>query len=75
MKRLLAFLLLSFLTVLPAYAQRTSVEENARQSQKAQKKQMKAMKKASKQQQKLMRKSVKAQQKALKKTHQQAVTR
>ena len=75
MKRLLAFLLLSFLTVLPVYAQRTSVEENARQSQKAQKRQMKAMKKASKKQQKAMHKSAKAQQKALRKTHQQAATR
>lgn len=76
MKRLMALMLLAFLSVLPAHAQkRISVEENARQSQKAQKKQQKAMKKAARKQQKAMRKSAKAQQKALKKTHQQAAPR
>lgn len=75
MKRLAALLLVASLSVLSANAQRISPEENARQSEKAQKKQMKAMKKASKNQQKAMRKSAKAQQKALRKTHQQAAPR
>lgn len=77
MKRLVVFTLLAFFSVagsIPAHAQkRISVEENARQSQKVQKKQQKAMRKAAKKQQKAMRKSAKAQQKALKKAHQRGV--
>ncbi len=76
MKQLLALILLAVMTVCPTYAQkRISPQENARQSQKAQKKQQKAMKKATKKQQKAMRKSAKAQQKALRKTHQRAASR
>jgi sensor domain CHASE-containing protein len=72
MKRLIVFTLLLFLSIasIPTRAQRTSVEENARQSQKVQKQQQKAMKKASKKQQKAMKRSAKAQQKALRKAHQ-----
>jgi hypothetical protein len=73
MKQLLTVMLLALVSLasIPAHAQRTSVEENARQSQKVQKQQQKAMKKASKKQQKAMKKSMKAQQTALRKTHQQ----
>jgi sortase (surface protein transpeptidase) len=73
MKRILAltFLALLIATSIPSYAQkRITPEENARLSQKAQKKQLKAMKKAAKRQQKAMKKSAKGQQKALKNAHQ-----
>ena len=68
MRRLLTFMLLFLLSVagsVPAHAQkRITPEENARQSQKAQKAQQKAMKKTSKQQRKAMKKQAKAQRKA-----------
>lgn len=72
MKRIAAFMLLVALSVavtIPAYAQRTTVEENARQSQKANKKQQKASSKMAKQQRKAMKKSAKAQRKAVKKAN------
>ena len=70
MKRIAAFLLLvalSFVGTIPAHAQRTTVQENARQSQKAAKKQQKTSNKMAKKQQKAMKKSAKAQRKAFKK--------
>lgn len=73
MKRLVVFMLVLFAVAgsVPARAQkRISVEENARQSQKAQKNQQKNMKKSAKQQQKAMKKSAKAQRKALKRAQQ-----
>ena len=74
MKRLVVFLLLVLFAVagsVPARAQkRISVEENARQSQKAQEKQQKNMKKSAKKQQKAMKKSAKAQRKAVKRAQQ-----
>jgi biopolymer transport protein ExbD len=74
MKRLVVFMLLVIFAVagsIPARAQkRISVEENARQSQEAQKKQQKMMKKSAKKQQKAMKKSAKAQRKAMKRAHQ-----
>jgi len=72
MKRIAAFMLLVALSVagtIPAQAQRTSVEENARQSQRAAKQQQKMLKKAAKKQRKAMKKSVKAQRKAVKKAN------
>ena len=75
MKRLAVFLLLGLLTVaasVPVHAQKPiSVEENARLSQKAQKKQQKAMKKSAKKQRKAMKKSAKAQRKAIQRAQQQ----
>ena len=76
MKRIAAFMLLVALSVagtIPAYAQRTSVEENARQSRKAAKRQQKASKKAAKKQRKAMKKSAKAQRKAIKKANNRRV--
>jgi hypothetical protein len=72
MKRIAALLLLVALSVagaMPAYAQRTSVEENARQSQKAAKRQQKASRKAAKNQRKAMKKYTKGQRKAVKKAN------
>jgi hypothetical protein len=68
-KRIAAFILLVALGgawSVPATAQRISVEENARQSQEAAKKQQKMLKKAGKKQQKAMKKYAKAQRKAAK---------
>ncbi len=79
MKRLAGFMLLAALTfacAVPVFAQKPqkpiSVEENARRSAKATKKQQKAMKKAAKKQRKAMMKNAKAQQKAMKKAQQRA---
>ncbi len=79
MRKLAVFMLpaiLSFASVFPAYAQKPqkpiSVEENARLSAKAAKKQQKAMKKAAKKQRKAMIKNAKAQQKAMKKAQRRA---
>jgi biopolymer transport protein ExbD len=72
MKRLVAFMLLLILSVaclVPAYAQRTSVDQNARQSQAAAKNQQKAMRKAVKKQRKATKKAEKAQRKATKKAN------
>jgi hypothetical protein len=73
MKRLVVFMMLVFFAVagsVPGSAQkRVSVEENARQSQRAQKNQQKAMKKAAKKQRKAMKKSTKAQRKAMKRAN------
>jgi hypothetical protein len=72
MKRLSALLLLAIFSLsclVPAYAQRMTPEENARQSQKAAKKQEKALKKANKRQQKAMKKAAKAERKANKKAN------
>jgi hypothetical protein len=72
MKRIAAFMLLVALSVagtIPAHAQRTTVQENARQSQKANKKQQKASNKMAKKQRKAMKKSAKAQRKAVKKAN------
>ena len=72
MKRIAAFMLLVALSVagtIPAQAQRTSVQENARQSQRAAKQQQKMLKKAAKKQRKAMKKYVKTQRKAVKKTN------
>jgi hypothetical protein len=72
MKRIAAFMLLVVLSVagtMPAYAQRTSVQENSRQSQKAAKKQQKASKKTAKQQRKAMKKYTRGQRKAVKKAN------
>jgi hypothetical protein len=75
MKRFVVFVLSAVLAMaasLPLHAQRPiSPEENARLSQKAQKKQQKAMNKSMKQQRKAMKKSAKSQRKALEKAHQQ----
>ena len=65
MKRIAAFLLLVVLSLrppMPAQAQRMSPEENARQSQKAIKKQQKMLKKANKKQAKAAKKAEKKQQ-------------
>jgi hypothetical protein len=72
MKRIAAFMLLIALSVagsIPAQAQRTSVDENARQYPKAVKKQQKMLKKANKKQRKAMKKAAKAQRKAAKKAN------
>ena len=72
MKRIAAFMLLIALGVagsIPANAQRISIEENARQSRKADKKQQKMLKKANKKQRKAMKKYAKAQRKATKKAN------
>jgi uncharacterized protein HemX len=74
MKRIAAFMLLLTLGLagsVPIYAQRMSVEQNARQSRKAARKQQKMLKKANKQQQKSMRKYEKAQRKATRKANKQ----
>jgi hypothetical protein len=63
-------LLLAILSiVIPASAQRMTPEQNARQSQKAAKKQQEMLKKANKKQQKAMKKAEKAQRKANKKAN------
>ena len=72
MKRIAAFMLLVALSVagtMPASAQRTTVEDNSRQSQKAAQRQQKASNKAAKKQRKAMKKSAKAQRKAVKKAN------
>jgi hypothetical protein len=72
MKRIAAFVLLAVLGVaglIPAEAQRISVEENARQSRQAAKTQQKMLKKAAKKQRKAMKKYEKAQRKAIKKAN------
>jgi hypothetical protein len=72
MKRIAAFMLLAALSVagaLPVQAQRTSVEENARQSRRATKQQQKMLKKSAKKQRKAMKRSAKAQRKAIKKAN------
>jgi len=70
MKPLAGLLVLAVLsTVIPAYAQRMTPEQNARQSQKDAKKQQKMLKKANKKQAKAMKKSEKAQRKANKKAN------
>ncbi len=72
MKRIAAFMLLvllSFTCLVPAYAQRLTPEQNARQSKKAIKKQQKILKKSAKQQRKAMKRSAKAQRKATKKAN------
>lgn len=76
MKQIAAFILLVALSVagtIPAYAQRSTVDENARQSQKAAKRQQKASKKAAKQQRKAMKKYTKGQHKAVKKANNRRV--
>ena len=75
MKRFTVLTLLVALGVawsIPAKAQRMSVEENARQSRKAEKKQRKMNRKAAKKQQKAMKKYEKAQQKAQRKADKKA---
>ena len=72
MKRIAAFMLLLVLAIagsIPAQAQRTSPEENARQSRKAAKLQQKMLKRANKKQRKAMKKSEKAQRKAIRKAN------
>jgi hypothetical protein len=72
MKRIAAFMLLVALSVagaIPAQAQRTSVEEHARQSRAAAKQQNKMLKKSAKKQRKAMKRSAKAQRKAIKKAN------
>ena len=73
MKRIAAFVLLVILSVagsIAAQAQRISPQENARQSQKANKRQQKMLKKANKKQAKAMKKAAKSQRKATKKANQ-----
>ena len=75
MKRIAVLTLLVALGVawsIPAKAQRMSVEENARQSRKADKKQQKMNRKAAKKQQKAMKKYEKAQRRAQRKTDKKA---
>ena len=72
MKRVAAFLLLalfSFTWLVPAYAQRLTPEQAARQSKREVKKQQKMLKKSAKQQRKAMKRSTKAQRKATKKAN------
>ena len=74
MKRIAVFMLLVALSVawsIPAQAQRTSVDEGARQSRSA-KTQQKTLKKADKKQRKAMKKYEKAQRKAAKKAQSRA---
>jgi hypothetical protein len=77
MKRTAAFMLLlvalSVAWSMPANAQRISTQENARQSQKAAKKQQKMLNKANKKQRKAMKKYSKAQRKATKKANRRRV--
>ena len=75
MKRIAVLTLLVALSVawsIPTKAQRMSVEENARQSRKADKKQQKINRKAAKKQQKATKKYEKAQRKAAKKANHRA---
>ena len=72
MKRVAVFLLLvlfSLTCLVPAYAQRLTPEQYARQSKKEGKKQQKMAKKSAKQQRKAMKRSTKAQRKATKKAN------
>jgi uncharacterized protein HemX len=73
MKRVATFMLLlvalSAAWSMPAFAQRISPQENARQSRKAAKKQQKMLNRANKRQQKAMKKYAKAQRKATKKAN------
>jgi hypothetical protein len=72
MKRIAAFGLLIILSIagsIPVQAQRISPEENARQSQKANKRQAKMLKKANKKQAKAMKKAAKSQRKATRKAN------
>jgi hypothetical protein len=72
MKRIACFTLLVALSVpwsIPVKAQRISVAEGERRSQKAAKKQQKINKKAAKKQRKAMKKAAKAQRKADKKAN------
>jgi hypothetical protein len=72
MKRIATFMLLIALSIVgmvPANAQFTSVDENARQSRAAAKQQQRAMKKSAKQQRKAMKKYQKAQRKAVRKAN------
>jgi uncharacterized protein HemX len=74
MKNLIAVALLavcSLATAIPASAQRTTPEENARRSSKAAKQQAKALKKANKKQAKAAKKYAKKQAKETKKANQQ----
>ena len=74
MKRIAAFMLLIALSIagaIPVHAQRTTPEEDARQSRKAAKNQQKMLKKQNKRQQKAMKKNAKAQRKAVKKANRQ----
>jgi hypothetical protein len=67
MRRIALFVVLVVLSATasrPAGAQRITPEQNARQSQKAIKKQQKMLKKANKKQAKAMKKAAKAQRKA-----------
>jgi hypothetical protein len=73
MKRIATFVLLIILSVagsITVQAQRISPQENARQSQKANKRQQKMLKKANKKQAKAMKKAAKSQRKATKKANQ-----
>ena len=75
MKRIAVLTLLVALGVawsIPAEAQRMSVEENARQSRKADKKQQKMNRKAAKKQRKAMKKYEKAQRRAQRKADKKA---
>jgi hypothetical protein len=72
MKSIATFLLLAALSIagaIPAAAQFTSPEENARQSRAAARQQQKALKKSAKQQRKAMKKYQKAQRKANRKAN------
>lgn len=72
MKRVAAFVLLALFSLaclVPAYAQRMTPEQYARQSKKEGKKQQKMLKKSAKQQRKAMNRSAKAQRKATKKAN------
>jgi hypothetical protein len=71
-KPIAAFMLLVVLCgawSIPATAQRISVEENARQSNRSEKKRQKMLKKADKRQRRAMKKHEKAQRKAVNQRH------
>lgn len=74
MKRLSAFLLFAIFTlaiagVVPASAQRRTVEQNARQSREDVKKQKKMLRKSSKRQRKAAKKAAKAERRATRKAN------
>jgi hypothetical protein len=72
MKRVAAFVLLALFSLpclVPAYAQRLTPEQSARQSKRAIKKQRRMLKKSAKQQRRAMKRSTKAQRKATKKAN------
>lgn len=73
MRRLASFALLTILSFTcagtTAYAQRMTPEQNARQSEKANKKQQKMLRKANKKQNKAAKKYAKSQRKATKKAN------